>query len=409
MSGKAAIPLVIGLGVGGLAIKMVFDTVKKAQGAQATMVNVWGPGEEMARGTSIDANLLKAIAFPVKSVPAGAFKDKDKDKLAGRVLRTAAPAGLPITEAMLLPPGASPGLFVKPGFRAVSIKIDESSGVSNLLQPGQMVDVVGCFKVRRGNRQETISRTLIENVEVGAVGERLSSPAPAGKESKSDKGIKPARAVTLFIKPEDVAEVHLAEQRGKIKLSLRNGSDTDAGTEKSPITEGSVVGEEEQTETADRENNSLLDRVKQMFTQQEKAVQERLAKLEEASNLRLAAAGPAAASPLYTMVVVNGSERVVLGWPSLDSTEPIRLDGAAAADGPARRGIGTHKDAPALPGGLNPSDTSERTPEAQPGPAEPQRMDAPDVGKGDEPINDGPSPDDVEDEPSEDDDEPRPE
>lgn len=405
MSGKAAIPLVIGLGVGGLAIKMVFDTVKKAQGAQTTMVNVWGPGEELARGTAIDANVLKSIAFPAKAVPPGAFKDKEKDKLAGRVLRTAAPAGLPITEAMLLPPGASPGLFVKPGFRAVSIKVDESSGVSNLLQPGQMVDVVGCFKVRRGNRQETISRTLIENVEIGAVGERLNLPTPSGKESKSDKGLKPARSVTLFIKPEDVAEVHLAEQRGKIKLSLRNGTDTEAATEKSPITEGSVLGEEEQQPAqADAQNNSLLDRVKQMFTQQEKVVQERLAKLEEASNLRLAAAGAGVAAPLYTMVVVNGSDRVVLGWPSLDSTEPIRLSESSGERSGGKSGIGTHKDALRSPGSPVPSDTETVKPEAQSGPSDPQRMDAREVGQRHEPINDGPNPDDVEDEPSEDDD-----
>ena len=133
MNAKSMIPLVVGLAIGGYALKLVFDTVKNAKGAEPDTVQVWAAREDIPRGSSIDEGMILAVKFPASAVPEGAFKAKEE--LIGRVPRITAPASLPILESMLLEPGAKGGLWVRPGFRAVSIKIDESSGVSNLLQP----------------------------------------------------------------------------------------------------------------------------------------------------------------------------------------------------------------------------------------------------------------------------------
>lgn len=252
MNGKAVVPLIAGLCIGGFALKMVFDTVKKAKGAQTAMTQVWAAKVDIPLGVMIDESMITPVAFPSKSLPQGVFEKKDK--LIGRVPMTTAISGLPIVDSMLHPAGAPPGLWVKEGFRAVAVRIDESSGVNNHLYPGCFVDVVGYFNIRRGARQETIARTIIEDVEVAAVGERLSLVTDTQTDSK--KKPQPARAVTLFVKPDQVPTLHLAEQRGKIKLSMRNKEESLASSTKdSPIvTEAELTGAEEEEKKAAQPN-----------------------------------------------------------------------------------------------------------------------------------------------------------
>ncbi len=237
MNGKALIPLVAGLGIGGFALWMGFNTLKSARGAQQPVasVTVWAAQTDIPRGTEITEELLQAVSFPAQLVPKGALKNKE-DAI-GRVPRLDAPAGLPILEDMLLEKGARAGIYVKPGFRAVAVKIDESSGVDYHLEPGSFVDVVGSFGVRTDRGQETLARTLVENVEVAAVGPRLSVVRDKGEATDEKTAARTVRAITLFVKPDDVPKLLLAEQKGRIKLSLRNDADGDSASADGQVSE----------------------------------------------------------------------------------------------------------------------------------------------------------------------------
>jgi Flp pilus assembly protein CpaB len=243
MNKKAVIPLVAGLGIGGFALKIGFDTIQKAKGAQQVQTaQVWTAARDIPRGTAISEELLKPLAFPAKLVPEGVFTEKDKEKLIGRVPRIDTTAGQLLFESGLCAPGTQPGLQVPHGYRAVAVKIDESSGVDNHLTPGCRVDVVGYFTDNRSGKQITQARTLIENVEVAAVGAKvsvISEESPAEK-NKTKADLKPARAVTLFVRPENVPTLHLAEQRGKLKLSKRNDDDA-APVDLSKVTQETQV------------------------------------------------------------------------------------------------------------------------------------------------------------------------
>lgn len=226
MNGKALIPLVAGLGIGGFALWMGFKTLQSARGAQrpAEDTVVWCASADIPRGKKISEELLVSAKFPARLMPKGAFQKKED--LLGRVPRVDAPAGLPLLEDMLLPPGSEGGIvnLVKPGYRAVAVKIDESSGVDFHLQPGCFVDVVGSFTLRRNNRQDTVARTILENVQVGAVGPRVS--VVEHEEESGKKANREVRAVTLFVRPDAVPKLLLAEQKGRIKLSLRSEGDS---------------------------------------------------------------------------------------------------------------------------------------------------------------------------------------
>jgi Flp pilus assembly protein CpaB len=119
---------------------------------------------------------------------------------------------------MLAPPGTRPGLEVRieEGYRAVSVKIDEVSGVAYNLKPGDWVDVITVMSVMRNGRKDTISNVFLQRVQVAGVGQWLDDPGTKGAK---------ARSVTLLVKDEDVPKLHLAQTKGKVTLAMRGRED----------------------------------------------------------------------------------------------------------------------------------------------------------------------------------------
>jgi pilus assembly protein CpaB len=268
MNGKALIPLVAGLTIGGFALWMGVNALKSARGAQKPVdnVKVWAAKSAIPHGTKITEDMVKPMAFPPQLIPAGAFQ-KQED-LVGRVPRIDAPAGLPVLDNMLLPPGASDGLHVPTGYRAVAVKIDEGSGVDYHLEPGCFVDVVGSFSTRRDGRQETLARTVVENVQIGAVGQRVSRVQDEEDGKSSSRSV---RAVTLFVKPDDVPKLLLAEQKGRIKLSLRNDQDSSGLASNETVRESELLNQQSAEPKKAEPEPSFFDRLTSMWAKAQSA------------------------------------------------------------------------------------------------------------------------------------------
>lgn len=321
MNARALIPLIAGLGVGGLALKLGLDFVQRAKGAQDTNAQIWIAQQDIPHWMMVDEEMLSEMAFPVKAIPQGAFADKDK--LVGRVLRVAAPGGLPILESMLLPPGAKPGLVVPKGYRAIAVKIDEGSGVDYHLQPGCRVDVIGSFAVRKGGENRMIARTILENVEVGAVGPQLTAVNPTAEEQsgkKDSRRQKKVRAVTLFVKPDKAPLLHMAEQRGKIKLAMRNYGDVEGSGKATRVTAEELYGEEP-AQSAGGGSDGLLSKLGKMFGQFKPPA----APVVEPLPAEPKASQPAQPALAWVMRIWNGDEMRTLGWHGLDSIDAIDL------------------------------------------------------------------------------------
>ena len=209
MKAKTIIPLVIGLGVGFFAIKMGIDMVKKAQGAQEGSQAVLVSARTIDAVSRISASMVTTKAVPVSLVPPDVFTSQEA--LVGRVTKMQIAPGLPITRAMLAPPGAEPGLGARipPGYRAVSVRVTEESAVAGFITPGCRVDVSSM----QGN-QVGRSRLILANVEVGAVGQSMSRAGPDGKLARVFK------SVTLFLAPNQVQILNSAIGRGQGRVSL---------------------------------------------------------------------------------------------------------------------------------------------------------------------------------------------
>ena len=222
MKPKAIIPLVLGVCVGGLAIKLVLNVVANAQGAsQANMAKCAVAKVDIGFAEEITLDKLVLKDWPKDSLPEQHFEDLEE--LKNRVTNMYIPKDVPIYPTMLAQVGTPPGIQtrIKPGYRAVSVGIDEVTGVAYQLQPGDWVDVISLVERRRRNRAtDFISRVILQNVEIAAVGRTLYS----GKPGDAPKSM--ARSVTLLLKPNEVTKLHLAQSnRGKISLALRGNMD----------------------------------------------------------------------------------------------------------------------------------------------------------------------------------------
>lgn len=172
---------------------------------------------------------IKSVAWP-GALPANAVA-KPEDVI-GRGVTTTIYSGEPIVEARLAPKGAGGGLaaMIPSGMRAVAVRVNDVAGVAGFVVPGMRVDVLISGNPPSNGGQGTLTRTLLQNIEV------LS----AGQDFKKDGEGKPVlvQVVNLLVTPEQAELLSLASNQTNIQLVLRNPLDTQVAR-----TPGTAMGE----------------------------------------------------------------------------------------------------------------------------------------------------------------------
>ena len=199
-------------------------------------VYIVAAAQDLPIGKRILAADLKVVAVDRKDLPKGAFL-----KTSDIVDRTAAvpiAASEVVLTGKLAAKGSGEGLtaLIEPGARAVSVQVNEISGVSGFIQPGTRVDVLFTRVFSNGDAATT---TILQNVKVIAYGRQLD---PAARVDPRDTS-RPTVA-TLLVSQEQAEKLVLAQQRGRIQLALRNGLD-DGITEASEPVQAADLGIEE--------------------------------------------------------------------------------------------------------------------------------------------------------------------
>ena len=217
---KALIPMLVGVGIGLLALKMGWGYIQRqklsvaaSQGDTPIVVSKF----DIPPGTLLKLSDFTTADWPRSTVPRRSYSDAEK--LVGRVNTAQLVAQLPVLENMLAPPGAGPGLpaLVPQDYQAMTVKVDEFAGVGGFIKPGDKVDVVATFSVKRTETDgsETVTRTILRDIGVCAVGQKV----------QSDENNEPmvVRSITLLVKPLQAQKLSLASTRGSISLALRSG------------------------------------------------------------------------------------------------------------------------------------------------------------------------------------------
>jgi Flp pilus assembly protein CpaB len=106
--------------------------------------------------------------------------------------------------------------------RAMTISVSEHAGMSDLLYPGSLVDVLASFRVRGGDG--VLSMTLLRGVQVLALEDRtvVSPQEEAGSRNRNER----RRRVTLMVDLKQAEALQLAMEHGSINLAMRNPIDS---------------------------------------------------------------------------------------------------------------------------------------------------------------------------------------
>jgi pilus assembly protein CpaB len=166
--------------------------------------------------TLLTAEQVKTEVWHQDKAPQGSFNNLEQ--VVGRVTATSILPGDLIMENKLAPKGAFPGItaLLSPNQRAMTVKVDEASGVAGFLTPGNRVDVV--VVVDKGAYdKDPIAKLLFQNLKVLGTGQKLEN-LPGDKPQ-----IVPT--VTLEVTPEQGERLALAAQEGRISLVLRGQGD----------------------------------------------------------------------------------------------------------------------------------------------------------------------------------------
>jgi pilus assembly protein CpaB len=125
----------------------------------------------------------------------------------------------PILDGKLAPKGVGGGLpvIIDTGKRALTMRVNDVSGVAGFVTPNTRVDVLLTID-DKVNTNEPSTKIIMQDVRALA----------AGQQIQPDKDGKPVSVgvVTFLLTPEQAETLALASSQGSIQLALRNMMDT---------------------------------------------------------------------------------------------------------------------------------------------------------------------------------------
>ncbi|MEY2837941.1 MAG: Flp pilus assembly protein CpaB [Pseudomonadota bacterium] len=158
----------------------------------------------------------------------------------GRIPTRDIAQGEAMQESMFLAPRLSN--LLKPGERAVGVRIDEVVGLGGFAEPGDLVDVLVFITGTRETNDTTTSSVAVRAARVLAFGDdTLLSQAPeashsATEQAKDATGVKEVekardrrlnlKSAVLAVPEQEASRLMLASSQGQIKLALRPANET---------------------------------------------------------------------------------------------------------------------------------------------------------------------------------------
>jgi pilus assembly protein CpaB len=167
-------------------------------------------------GAELNASMLEEVPWAAASMPAGAFT-KISEILNGgrRVVLAAIEPNEPVLSLKITGPGerATLSALVKPGMKAVTIRVNDVEGVGGFVLPGDRVDVVLTRQIEKGSASTEV---VLQNTRVLAVDQSADERTAKAAVAKS---------VTLEVSTVEAQKVWLASSVGNLSLLLRKAGD----------------------------------------------------------------------------------------------------------------------------------------------------------------------------------------
>ncbi|QEG20975.1 Flp pilus assembly protein CpaB [Mariniblastus fucicola] len=149
--------------------------------------------------------------WPTNLIPEGAATDfaEVKSKFITTRLRT----GQAIILDDVFNRNEIPGLAIPPNHKVINIKVPPEDLLGGLLRPGDRVDIIGIFNMRRGGEQKSETKTFLKGIRVFNIG--ASTSAQDSKKNGSASGI-----VGVLVTESQSEKIVWAKKNGEIRLAM---------------------------------------------------------------------------------------------------------------------------------------------------------------------------------------------
>ena len=187
-------------------------------------VAVIAPESEVPPGTPLAQVKFKKMYWPRTTAPEGAFTEISE--VAGLYAKTKLLPGLPLVRKDTSTTEQTPNvntIALTPGNRAVTIEVDDTSGLEGHALPGTHVDVVLTY-TQSGN---LVSNIIVQNARVLSYGGDVTSASVSMRERRPSRV---ARTMTLDVATQDALKIQTARQMGRLSLIMRAAEDDAAAS-----------------------------------------------------------------------------------------------------------------------------------------------------------------------------------
>src|SRR5215469_4185296 len=207
----------LALALGAFTSALAYKSLEQHTVAPIKLQQVMVAASDIAVGTKLQQNQVRAIGVPAEAVPPGSFR-QERDVIGRGVVLPIAQGEFLIAGRNLAAANAGSGLpsMIPSGMRAVSVRVSDISSVGGFIAPGSRVDVLMTGNPGSGEPQTV---TVLKNVAVLANGSRLDHNI-LGPETQNSP------VITLLVSPDDAERLALSMAQGRIQLALRNPQDT---------------------------------------------------------------------------------------------------------------------------------------------------------------------------------------
>lgn len=232
-------------------VQTVVETVEVPAGGAplAEFSTIVVAAEPMRYGALIDAGMLKELPWPKDDLPTGAFRTTEELLDGGeRVALAAIDANEPVLVSKVTDPDEQATLSrrIEDGMRAVTIRVDDITGVAGFVVPGDRVDIALTRTFTIGKKGGE-GKEDIAPIETSPAGDRTFTGEPdsfvattvvlanvkvlsidqIADERQSDPVI--VRAVTLEVNAPGAKALATAQSAGSLSLQLRRAGDVATG------------------------------------------------------------------------------------------------------------------------------------------------------------------------------------
>jgi pilus assembly protein CpaB len=175
---------------------------------------------DIPTGVFVQPSYLRWTSWPDDIIPESYFTNDlfAMEDLSGAVVRRGFTAGEPITKKRIVQPGERGFLaaVLRPGYRAMAIRVNATSGIGGLVFPGDRVDMILTHGVKADgaeDKKRMVSETFLINVRVLAIDQFVD---------EADGKPRVGKNATVEITPKQAEMLAVVSEIGPISLALRS-------------------------------------------------------------------------------------------------------------------------------------------------------------------------------------------